>query len=135
MVGMLVNEATKCTSRIRKAARANDVEPQVKVEAERSVWANARDLVGSLQSLGYLPTAAHVFQGQLTHHMDDAPDQQHIEAELNRLEAVIQDSANPQLLEQLSEVKQVVKRVAASERLIHLKTAVAIHDSASEQQA
>jgi DNA-binding CsgD family transcriptional regulator len=124
MAGMLVMEASTCTGRIRRAVRASDVDAQVKVEAERSVWTITRELISSLQRLGYLPSAPQVFQGHLLHQVEDAPEHQQIESELARLESVILEAGNPRLKDQLDEVRQIVTRIGVNQQVRQLSAAV-----------
>lgn len=88
MVGRLMAEAELAVQRIRRAARERDVEPVVKIDAEHRCFQIVRDLVQSLQRLGYLPTAAQKVEADLTHHIDELPSLSDLQAEIERLKLV-----------------------------------------------
>lgn len=91
-VGHLVRQAEQSVARLRRMSRDKDSPLSSRVEAERAAWDVGRELVQSLQSLGYLPTAARELKADLRHSVSvgageaDDPD---VLKELGRLQAVI----------------------------------------------
>ena len=69
--GRLVAEAETCIARIRRVTRDKDAPHAVKVDGEKGCYEILSDLTSRLQSLGYLPTAAHRIQADLTHNLGD----------------------------------------------------------------
>jgi len=61
MAGRLLTEAELCASRIRRAVRDRETNPSVRIDAEHKCFQIMIELTNSLQSLGYLPTAAVLF--------------------------------------------------------------------------
>ena len=57
MVGHLVREAEVSVSRIRRITREKSTPSSARIDGERACWTIAKDLVETLQRLGYLPTA------------------------------------------------------------------------------
>lgn len=93
MVGRLVGEAELSVQRIRKAGRDKKVPPAVKVDAEHRCYQIVSDLIQSLQRLGYLPTAAQKVEADLTHYVGQVPDFSTLEAEVQRISRICQDSS------------------------------------------
>lgn len=119
MVGHLVNQAELAVGRIRRIGRDKQVNPAVRVEAERSCWTIWKELVERMQSLGYLPTSAREFRGELTHHLGELPGFGQMQEEVVRLEAIVagRSADAPELLEQLAMLKDVTARGALRERI------------------
>lgn len=89
MVGRLVAEAELSVQRIRRTARERDVEPAVKVDAEHRCFTIIRELVQSLQKLGYLPSAAQRVEADLTHHLGEAiPSLADLQSEIDRIKQI-----------------------------------------------
>jgi transposase len=125
MVGNLLREAEVATARIRKVTRGSEVEPMARIEGEKACWVITRDLVSMLQRLGYLPTAPQVIQGQLTHDFGNgAPDYSEIQAELERLETIVQQSNGGEISSEIVQVKDVVMRLALSEQVKHITASI-----------
>ena len=88
MVGRLMAEAELSIQRIRRTARERDVDAGIKVDAEHRCFEIMKDLVHSLQSLGYLPLATQRLQADLTHHAVEIPSLETLNAELNRMRTI-----------------------------------------------
>lgn len=86
--GQLITEASLCTDRIRRVTRDRETPPAVKVEGERACFEILTKLVASLQSLGYLPSAAHHIKAELTHHQEQLPGYAELAAEAQRIDAL-----------------------------------------------
>ncbi len=67
VAGQLIREADSSMGRLRKLARDREAPHAARVEAERSAFGIFRDMVRTLQRLGYLPEAAHHVQADLLH--------------------------------------------------------------------
>jgi len=122
MVGRLMAEAELSVQRIRRTAREREVEPAVKVDAEHRCFQIVRDLVQSLQKLGYLPTATQKLEADLTHHVGELPSLGDLQAEIERLKSVqggIGADADPS---QFIDVEQVIERAALASRVKDLST-------------
>ncbi|MCH8151887.1 MAG: hypothetical protein IH830_05895 [Planctomycetes bacterium] len=128
MVGQLAQQAETTISRIRRATRERGTPPAVRIEGEKACWTIARDLVQQFQALGYLPSAPQEIRGELIHRLDQVPGCDQIQAEVERLELIVdQDESNPQrkaTLDRLGEVKSVLTRLALSDRIKQLTTDV-----------
>jgi transposase len=151
MVGRLIGEAETTVSRLRRVARDRATPAAVKVEAERACWTSVRELVSTLQRLGYLPTAAtrlDVRAGVSSAEELEAPEYEELHSELERLQGILAlppaggpvggggpaggelDShastcvIDGQALARLSEVKDRVARLAAGEQIRALETEI-----------
>lgn len=124
MVGRLVAEAELAVQRIRRTARERDVEPVVKIDAEHRCFQIVRDLVQGLQRLGYLPTATHKLEADLTHHtphIGELPSLGELQAEIERLKLV----GGPG---ELVEVEQTVTRATLASHVQDLALTAAQGD-------
>lgn len=87
VVGHLVRTAEQVTGRLRRIGREAGTKPSEKIESEKAVWQVQRELVITLQGIGYMPTApthlnAHITSG------NDLPEAQALLAEIERLESL-----------------------------------------------
>lgn len=98
MAGQLVQEAEVAVARIRRAVRDKDTPVGVKVEAERHCFSICNEMIGRLQSLGFLPTATQNIRADLTHHIGDLSSLSEIRKEAERLEVLEQAQAPPAAL-------------------------------------
>ncbi|HBS29438.1 MAG TPA: hypothetical protein DEB06_08310 [Phycisphaerales bacterium] len=126
MVGRLVGEAETAVSRLRRVARDAQTSAAVRVEAERSAWTVARELVQSLQRLGYLPMATAQVRAELTHRVEEPPSVEELAQELERLESIragcrVRDE---HVTEHVARVKDALARVAAGEAIGRLAAAI-----------
>lgn len=90
-VGALVHESEISIARLRRVARDRECPHATKVEAERLAWVVTRETVETLQSLGYLPTAAQQIQADLTHRIEGDQLQQ----DFHEVEAVLREVGLP----------------------------------------
>lgn len=114
MVGRLVAEAELSVQRMRRTAREREVDPAVKIDAEHRCFQIIRDLVQSLQRLGYLPTATQKVEAELTHHVGELPTLTDLQMEIDR---VRQLGGGDEALPGLVEVERVVARAALASRV------------------
>lgn len=125
MVGRLVGEAELAVQRIRRAVRDKDTPKAVRVDAEHRCYQIISDLVGAMQRLGYLPTAAHKVEADLTHHVGEVPDFPTMHAEVRRLERICHQTGEdaPEATQQLGLLeRQITVRgsgIPSRSRLIH----------------
>lgn len=84
-VGRLYGEADLAIQRIRRAVRDKDTSKAVRVDAEYRCYQIFSDLVGVMQRLGHLPTAARKVEADLTHHVGELPDYTTMHTEIRRL--------------------------------------------------
>lgn len=119
MVGNLVREADVAVSRIRRAVRGKEVRAADRTEAERACWAITRELVETLQKLGYLPTAPVRIEGDLSHRIAlELPGYAELEVEIERLEVIQrQHGQDKETLARLGRLKNTVKRLALVEEV------------------
>ena len=126
MAGELLAQAETAISRIRRVTRERATPAAVRVDGEKACWTITRDLVQRLQSLGYLPTAPQEIRGDVTHRLEETPGYDEIQVEVARLEVILsQDGVDPQrssILNECAEVKDVVTRLALSDRVRRLTT-------------
>jgi len=87
MAGRLFDEAQIAIQRMRKVQRDQNCPHAVKVDAEKSCFQVLNNLVERLQSLGYLPTAAHKLKADLTHYPEKLSLDE-IQAEAQRLKDI-----------------------------------------------
>jgi hypothetical protein len=132
MVGRLMAEAELCVQRIRRTARDREVDPAVKVDAEHRCFEIIRDLVGSLQRLGYLPSATQKVEADLTHHVGDLgnlPTLNDLQSEIDRLKLVAGGQPN-----QLLEAEEVIARAAVATSVREVVATVEATSRAAEQE-
>lgn len=119
VVGHLVRGAEQAIGRLRRIGREAGIKPAERIEAERVTWQIQRELVVTLQGLGYLPTApttlnAHISTGE------DLPQTEALLAEIERLESLPELRAadgTPIVSPELSELRSVLTRSVVAERL------------------
>ncbi len=119
MVGQLIQHAEQSVSKLRRIARERDCPHAARVEAEKGSWTICRELVESLQRLGHLPTAATEIKADLTHRNLEAPGFDSMQAEVMRLELVLEQSGggDPDVREQLVELRTRVGQFSMSEQI------------------
>lgn len=110
-LGALVRQADQTISRLRRLVRDKQTPPATRVEAELGCWTVSRELVGSLQSLGYLPTA----QTRLIHRLEHAPNVEELQMELKRFEAIA--AHDPQSQQSLALIRDELARPAPSQEV------------------
>ncbi len=87
MVGMLMQEGEVARMRLRRLGRDKDSMPADRIAAERAAWEVVRDLVRTLQGLGFLPSAVTQVQAELTHRMKG----DELLSELREIETITKD--------------------------------------------
>ena len=123
MAGRLVREAELTISRMRRVARDKSTPASVKVDAEHRCYLVLSDMVRAMQSLGYLPTAAHQIQADLTHHLDEPPGFDQTLTEVTRLELLLETSggADDTARQQLSQLKSSITQYSASDQVAQIR--------------
>ena len=119
MVGRLVGEAELAVQRIRKAVRDKDTAKTLRVDAEHRCYQIISDLVGTMQRLGYLPTAAQKVEADLTHHVGEVPDFATLQAEVQRLRQIcpVDDEDAPDTLRRLGLLEQQITQADLASRV------------------
>ena len=118
-VGRLVGEAELTVQRIRRAVRDKDTSKAVRVDAEHRCYQIISDLVGVMQRLGYLPTAAHKVEADLTHHVGEVPDFATMQTEVRRLQRIRHQTGDdaPEVTEQLGLLGRQITRADLASRV------------------
>lgn len=88
MAGRLVDEAQICIQRIRKFERDGNCLPAAKIEGEKACFQITKELIETLQSIGYLPTVSKKLEADFIHHMDNTLSLDEIKSEVKRLEGI-----------------------------------------------
>jgi hypothetical protein len=130
LAGRLMAEAELTISRIRRVARDKDCPPSVRIDGETRCWQILREFVQSLQSLGYLPTAAQRIEADLTHRAGEVPTADSIQADLQQL-MVIQQACRPDdaaLRQKIEGARAEIALLLTSEHVNQIK-----HDLQQEQ--
>lgn len=83
--GRLLQEAETSINHIRRIARNPETPAAVRIDGERSCFQIMNDLAIRLQSLGFLPTASHRIEADLTHHNGGMDSASELRSELQRL--------------------------------------------------
>lgn len=86
--GRLAAEAEATIGRIRRVTRDKDTPQAVKIDGEFKCYDILDRFMQRLQSMGYLPMAAHRIQADLTHNTGDISSLAELKAELTRLESI-----------------------------------------------
>lgn len=135
MVGRLISDADAAIGRLKRLGRDKQTPAQAKVDAERSAWVISRELVQTLQRLGYLPTAVVEVRTDMTHRIESAPSYDELTAEMERIEAIrngckVRDGVTQA---QIEEARDLLARLSAGQHLRSL--AARAIDAAHEQGA
>ena len=125
-VGQLLQHADQAIQRLRRIAREKDCPHAARVEAIRGTWTVVKELTEKLQSLGYLPTAAHQIRADLTHHIDEPPSFDQMQMEVARLELLIEqgDKTDEKTRQVFTELKTTLKQFAMSTQIKQLTEAL-----------
>ncbi len=115
MAGILVSEADACISRMRRATRPADTPAAVRVEAERASFVIRSELCQRLQSLGFLPTAAHRVEAHLTHAHAEPPSFDELENEFQRLHEL--EISDPRAQRELADLEDRFRRARLADGL------------------
>ncbi len=134
MVGRLVCEAELSNQRIRKAARDKTTAPAVKVDAEHRCYQIVSDMIGSLQHLGYLPTATPRLQADFTHNIGQIPDFSQMQAEVQRLKQITGEAqgTDSEVIEQLSQIETQLVKVKLVNQIEKISNVVESKDIQNE---
>jgi hypothetical protein len=119
MVGRLVGEAELAVQRIRKAIRDKDTSKALRVDAEHRCYQIISDVVGTMQRLGYLPTAAQKVEADLTHHVGEVPDFATMQVEVRRLRQICHQTGEdaPEATQQLRLLEHQITRADMASRV------------------
>lgn len=132
MVGRLVAEAELSVQRMRRTAREREVDPAIKIDAEHRCFQVVRDLVQSLQRLGYLPTATQKVEADLTHHVGELPTLTDLQMEIDRVKQL---GGGDEVVPGLIEVERVVARAALASRVKDVTATVNTMNKEAEDEA
>ncbi len=121
MAGILVSEADACISRMRRATRPADTPAAVRVKAERASFVIRSELCQRLQSLGFLPTAAHRVEAHLTHAHAEPPSLDELENEFQRLHEL--EISDPRAQRELADLEDRFRRARLADGLSRIAEA------------
>jgi hypothetical protein len=107
MIGMLLQEAEIAQMRLRRLGRDKDSSPGDRIESAKAAWSVTRDLIQSLQSLGYLPSAVRQIQAELTHRV--ANDE--LQSQIREVEAIATSIDLPNGTQLLAQIHSVQSRL------------------------
>ena len=93
IAGELITEARRCVMRIRRVTGDTDAPHVARIDGERAVFKIVDGLAARLQLLGYLPTATHRVQADLTHHLGSAHGLDGLRDEIDRLRELVPDGS------------------------------------------
>jgi transposase len=118
-VGQLAATADQVKRRLRRIGRDTSAKPADRIAAEMGVWQVERELVTTLQGLGYLPTAATEINARIS---GDAhlPATSELLAELDRLRAlpdIVASDGTPVVPGRLDELRLALVRASAAEQI------------------
>lgn len=119
VVGNLVRTAEQVTGRLRRIGRDAGTKAGEKIEAEKTIWVVQRELVVTLQGLGYLPTAPTNLNARITSG-DDLPEAHALLAEIDRLESLPELRAadgTPMVSPGLADLRGMLTRSIVAEQL------------------
>lgn len=126
-VGHLMRQAEQSISRLRRMAREKESPLSSRVEAERAAWDVGRELVGTLQRLGYLPMAAAQLKADLRHSLGgltesaaDSGGEDEVLAELARLQVIVDQAGGdqrPRLSAELLRLRSTADRIALADQV------------------
>ncbi len=119
VVGQMVRVAEQVAGRLRRIGREAGTKASEKIEAELGVWQVHREMVVTLQGLGYLPIAATHVNAHITAG-DDLPEAQELLAEIDRLSALPELCAadgTPVMPAGLAELRTMLARTVVADRL------------------
>ena len=112
--------------RIRKTARDKNTPQAVKVDAEHRCYQIVSDMVGSMQRLGYLPTATARLQADFTHNIGQIPDFSQLQAEVQRLRQITGEiqGTDHKVIEQLNEIDTQLVKVKLANKIENISNIV-----------
>ncbi|MHC4844217.1 MAG: ECF-type sigma factor [Planctomycetota bacterium] len=119
MAGRLTDEAQTGIQRIRKFQREPKCPPAAKMEGERMCFQITNELVGRLQSMGFLPTAATKVEAKLSRGIDEIPSLDVIETEVARLEPLA--TYNSEIKDQILTLTEDLKKARLATKLTEIK--------------
>ncbi len=121
-VGQLEQTVAQVMQRLRRIAKAPGTPPAVRVEAERGVWKTQRELVETLQKLGYLPTAAQRIEADFMHRLEEPPTYEQMLVSVGHLEPLFLDvpESDKGAAREFEEVKDMLSRFSVSEKLSNI---------------
>lgn len=141
MVGLLITQADTSINRIRRITRDSATPPATRVEGEKACWVITRDLVHILQTLGYLPNTPQQIHGHITHQIEHLPEFKQMDEEVVRMEIILsqqvlagEEDKQP-LLEQLTSLKDQVKRGVLQEQLTSIASQLVEERKANNDQS
>jgi hypothetical protein len=117
LVGGLLRQAEQTIGRLRRVSRDKATEAEARIDAELGCWRISRELIETLQTLGYLPSAPKVFQGELTHRVEEAPSYDELQAELDRVGSIVAAGGDTEVLDRVGQIKDTVNRLTLSAQL------------------
>lgn len=113
MVGRVIQEAETVVTHLRRVSRDKSSSAADKINAERGVWDVTRHLTQILQSLGFLPTAAHEVKAKVSYEIGQGASVEALLTEIERVQAIHQECLpeNPERASLLERTKQIVHKI------------------------
>jgi hypothetical protein len=116
-VGALVRQADLTVARLRRVSRDKQSPAAARVDAELGCWTVTRELVSTLQELGYLPSAPKQVSGHITHRVEEAPSYKELQGELERIGMIVAVDGNAEVITRVGQMKDRVTRLALGEEV------------------
>ena len=129
MVGHLFGQAEQTVSRLRRIGRDRECPHAARVEAERFSWTVIKELIETLQGLGYLPTSAKEVHADVTHRNVDALSHEELHAEIARVREAFVETENVEISKDLNEVGDQILRTLAGTKITEAKNLLEAHSS------
>ncbi len=124
LAGVIHQQADRAVASLRRISKDAATPPSVRVETERIAFEIRRQLIQTLQSLGYLPTAASEFRGELVTEMGlQLPRFADLAGEAHQLATVARKRGinDPQLIAELKQLSDAATGFSIQQRTEELK--------------
>ncbi len=125
VAGMVLRHADQAVARLRRLARDRETPAPTRVEAELGAWAVMRELVETLQRLGYLPAQRLQIDGGVRVEATALPGIDDLHAELAVLESGLGPEPAPELVARLAEIRTSVTTLTVRAQMASLASATA----------
>lgn len=124
LAGVIMQQSERAAATLRRLGKDPATPASVRVETERIAFEMRRQAIQTLQSLGYLPTAAQEFRGEFYGDMGiELPKFNELAAEITQLAAAAkkQGSKDPATLEELKKLGEAAQCLSIQHRAEQLK--------------
>lgn len=124
LAGLIVQQSERAATSLRRLGKDPATPPSVRVETERIAFELRRQTIQTLQSLGYLPTAAQEFRGEFYGDMGvELPKFTELVTEITQLMSAAkkQESQDPAVLDELRKLGEAAQGLSIQHRAEQLK--------------